>query len=56
MTEQILEISESQLEQLYEACPVGGKITITWTAQDFAGEVRPFEIVREFRLLPLEEE
>lgn len=56
MTENILELSESQLKELYEACPEGGKVTIVWDEQEFAGKVRPFEIVREFRLQPLEAE
>ena len=56
MTESVLELSEAQLKELYEQCPEGGVITITWSTEEFRGSVRPFYIKKEFRLQPLEAE
>jgi hypothetical protein len=56
MTENVLELSESQLEELYESCPHGGKVTLVWATEEFQGELRLFGIKKEFRLVPLEAE
>lgn len=54
MTEAILTLNEAMLKQLYEDCPEGGEITIVWNTDEWSGEVRPFKLEREYRLVPYE--